>query len=367
MTAIVDWDLAVSTGKRLARPGPEVTKRQAHDVVAELRELAVEADIVVRGFTQLAAPAHTEPVRIVDRPRWIAANVDGFRTLVDPLLDRLLAKRPPSPLTTIVAPKMAGVQVGTMLAYLSQRVLGQYELFLPPGQGAGRLTLVAPNIVEVERELQVDTRDFRMWVCLHEAAHRVQFTANPWLRDHLRTEISAYLDATDLDTAALLSRFKKIAMVIADVARGNRDVTLVEAVQTPEQKQILDRITGVMSLLEGHGEYVMNNVDASVVPTSAEIHRRFDARRQSSRPVDRAIRQLFGLDLKMKQYAEGAVFVDSVVKQVGMTSFNRVWESAETLPTRAEIRDPQAWIARVVGSQPAALDSGEPGGTTSEA
>ncbi|MCU1676625.1 MAG: hypothetical protein JWM93_1383 [Frankiales bacterium] len=346
---LVDWKFAVTTGHKLVRPGPPTTRHDARDTVAQLRTLAIEADLVVRDFTGMDA-GDAEPVRVVDRKRWISANVDGFRFLLEPLLDKLAERRPPSVMTLSLGPKVTGAQIGMILAYLSQRVLGQYEIFLPPGQGAGRLTLVAPNIVEIERELGVNTRDFRMWVCLHEAAHRVQFTANPWLRDHLRNEIDEFLAATDLDPAAMLKRLKSVAAVVGDSIRGNGEVSLVEAVQTPEQKRILERVTAVMSLLEGHGEYVMNNVDAAVVPTSAEIHRKFDARRHQARSADRVIRQLFGLDLKMRQYAEGSAFVEAVVGRVGMADFNTIWQSPQTLPTRAEINDPDAWISRVLGA-----------------
>ncbi|MDQ1726389.1 MAG: hypothetical protein QOK14_434 [Frankiaceae bacterium] len=346
---LVDWKFAVSTGHRLVRPGPPITRHEAREVVEQLRILAVEADHVVRDFTGLDA-GDAEPVRVVDRRRWITANVDGFRFLLEPLLDKLAERRPPGVMTLSLGPMVTGAQVGMILAYLSQRVLGQYEIFLPPGQGSGRLTLVAPNIVEIERELAVDTRDFRLWVCLHEAAHRVQFTANPWLRDHLRSEIDEFLAATDLDPAAMLKRLRSVAGVVGETIRGNSEVSLVEAVQTPEQKRILERVTAVMSLLEGHGEYVMNNVDASVVPSSEDIHRKFDARRHQARAADRVIRQLFGLDMKMRQYAEGSAFVEAVVNRVGMTQFNRVWEGPHTLPTRAEIGDPDAWVSRVLGA-----------------
>jgi coenzyme F420 biosynthesis associated uncharacterized protein len=346
---LVDWKFAVTAGHRLVRPGPPTTRQHAREVVADLRGLAMEADRVVLDFTGLDA-GDAEPVRVVDRKRWISANVDGFRFLLEPLLKKLAERRPPSVTSLSLGPKVTGAQIGMILAYLSQRVLGQYEIFLPPGQGAGRLTLVAPNIVEIERELGVDPHDFRMWVCLHEAAHRVQFTANPWLRDHLRNEIDAFLAATDLDPAAMLKRLRSVATVVGQTVRGNKDANFIEAVQTPEQKAILERVTAVMSLLEGHGEYVMNHVDAAVVPSSEEIHRKFDARRHQARSTDRVIRQLFGLDMKMRQYAEGSTFVSAVVDRVGMDGFNKVWQGPHTLPTRAEITDPDAWIARVLGA-----------------
>ena len=59
------------------------------------------------------------------------------------------------------------------------------------------------------------------------------------------------------------------------------------------------------------------------------------------------MRRLLGIDLKMKQYAEGSKFVQAVVDEAGMTTFNKVWTSPQTLPTRAEFADPQLWLERV--------------------
>jgi coenzyme F420 biosynthesis associated uncharacterized protein len=240
--------------------------------------------------------------------------------------------------------KVTGVQMGSMLAWLSSKVLGQYEVFLPE-EGTGRLVLVAPNIVETERRLAVDPSDFRMWVALHEVTHRTQFTAVPWMHAHVRSEVGALLEASSLDDPAeLVSRLKS---AVTQLPKGG---SIVELLQTPEQKVVLDRVTAFMSLLEGHAEHVMDGVGPSVVPSVAHIRRKFDQRRkEGSGLVDRVLRRLLGLDLKALQYAEGKVFVDTAVRELGMAGFNRVWESPATLPTRQEIREPLAWVARMSG------------------
>ncbi len=356
---LVDWDLAVRTARRLVKPGPVVSPLEAADLVAELRSCAAAAQGHVRSYTGLVADERP-PVAIVDRPGWVQANVDGFRVVLEPLLERLATRRNGSaggPLVSAVGSRVTGVQVGTILAYLASRVLGQYELFLPPGEGSGRLTLVAPNILATERQLDVDPHDFRLWVALHEETHRTQFTAVPWLRDHVRAEMTAYVNASDLDPAAVWARLRAASVAVGDAIRGRGKgqgaVSLIEAVQTPEQLQVMDRLTGVMSLLEGHGDVVMDGVGPAVVPTVSDIRRKFERRRQAAGPVDRAIRRLFGIDLKMRQYADGARFVRGVVAAVGMAGFNAVWTSPETLPDKAEIRDPASWMARVLGSRPA--------------
>lgn len=352
---LIDWDVAVNTGVRLVRPGPQVEFADARHAVTQLRELSVAAQAHVRDFTEMHSLEPAGAAVVVDRPGWIKANVAGFRTVIEPLLDQLgtnrLGSSPAGSLTTAVGSRVTGVQLGAVLSYLAGRVLGQYELFLPPDPDgnapAGRLTLVAPNIVQAERELDVNPDDFRLWVCLHEETHRTQFTSVPWLREYMQDQMREFLLASEIDANAFLDRLRSAGEAVAEVMRGG-DATLIDAFQTTEQSEVLERITAVMTLAEGHGDYVMDAVGPEVVPSVAEIRQRFQRRRESVGRMDRVIRQLLGIELKMRQYAEGSKFVRAVIDEVGMREFNRVWESPQTLPTMAEIREPQAWVRRVV-------------------
>ncbi len=367
---MIDWDVAVSTGTRFARPGPQVSLAEARQTVAELRELSVAVERPVREVTKLQSKVAPGKVAVVDRAGWIRANVDGFRVVLDPLAEQMRQRTPAASaggLVMGVGSRISGAQAGLILSYLSSRVLGQYELFLPPGSGdsgeepVGRLTLVAPNIVMVERELQVNPRDFRRWVCLHEETHRVQFTSVPWLRAYVQDQMSEFLLASDLDPGAILSRLRAAADAVAGAVRGGDGESLVEAIQTPRQKEILARLTALMTLVEGHGDYVMDAVGPQVVPSVAEIREKFNSRRRTAGRVEQTVRRLLGIDLKMKQYAEGSRFVTAVVDEIGMDGFNQIWESPETIPTMAEINDPRAWITRVASAylRPAALPAPE--------
>jgi coenzyme F420 biosynthesis associated uncharacterized protein len=233
-----------------------------------------------------------------------------------------------------------------VLGFLSGKVLGQFEFFDRPG---GQLLLVAPNLVAVERQLKVDPTDFRLWVCLHEVTHRVQFTAVPWLRQHMQDEVTALTDAIDTDPAAIKQRLSGAIGELVKVARGQGDGSgLIAVVATPEQRAILERVTAFMSLVEGHAEYVMNAISPSVIPTQEAIEKRFaHRRRRGGNPFDRLLRRLLGMEAKTRQYIDGSVFVRAVVDRIGVDDFNAIWTSRETLPSKAEIADPQRWIARV--------------------
>jgi coenzyme F420 biosynthesis associated uncharacterized protein len=216
------------------------------------------------------------------------------------------------------------------------------------GAGVGRLTLVAPNIVMIERELGVDPHDFRRWVCLHEETHRVQFTAVPWLRGYVQGMMTEFLLASDLDTGAILERMRSAAGAVAGAVRGgDGESSLIEAIQTPAQRALLDKLTAVMTLVEGHGDYVMDAVGPQVVPTVEDIREKFSQRRGSGGRAEQILRRVLGIDLKMKQYEQGSVFVSTVVAEAGMAGFNKVWTSPETLPSRTEIEHPQEWLERV--------------------
>jgi coenzyme F420 biosynthesis associated uncharacterized protein len=324
--------------------GPVLSPTEAADAVGELRSLAVEAETHVRAFTGLAADEVPPPATVVDRPTWVAGNVEGFRHILAPLLDKLAEKRPAGAVTAVTG-KVAGAQVGVVLAFLGTKVLGQYEPFVDPP----RLTLIAPNIVETERALDVDPHDFRLWVCLHESTHRTQFTAVPWMRAHMESEIAAFIAAADLDPAQMAERLRGMVAAAARAAKGGSRTSLIELLTTPEQRASLARITALMTLLEGHAEHVMDEVGPDVVPSVAQIRQRFDTKRRSSGSgIDRLLRKLLQLDLKMKQYVEGRVFVDEVVRIAGQDGFNQVWASPAHLPTTAEIADPKSWVDRVL-------------------
>jgi len=361
---MIDWNVAASTAVRWVRPGPQVSVAEARKVVAELRQQAAAVAEPVREVTGLPGDDDLGKVAVVDRPGWIRANVDGFRVVFDPLVEHMqeTGKAPqPGSVLTAVGSRVTGMQAGLILAYLASRVLGQYELFLPPDPDApaaqappGRLTLVAPNIVMVERELGVDPSDFRRWVCLHEETHRTQFTSVPWLRPYVQQQMTDFLLASDLDPASILDRLRAAADAVAGAVRGGDGESLIEAMQSQRQREILERLTAVMTLVEGHGDYVMDAVGPAVVPSVEQIRAKFSARRASGNRVEQTIRRILGIDLKMKQYQQGSAFVQTVVTQAGMSSFNRVWTSPQTLPTKDEIANPLRWLERVDGGAEAA-------------
>lgn len=358
----VDWELAVRTAELLAPSGPRTIRNDVDELVAGLHAAADRARGMVAETTRLPEPDDT-PVLAVSRGGWARANTESFAALLGPVLAEA-ARREARPgaagrIGRSTTRATTAVEMGGVLAMLSTRVLGQFDVF----GGSRRLLLVAPNVMATEARMGVEPGDFRLWVCLHEQTHAAQFAAAPWLHEHLRREIRDLAGGLS-EPGALASRLRVaagrlpgvVASAVGGAVRhdGSRDrgpagAGLVDLFQTPEERAATERITAVMSLLEGHADVMMDEVGTDVVPTLPTIRARFEARRDDVRGLDGVLRRLLGLDAKLRQYRDGAAFVRGVVGRAGLDAFNEVWAGPENLPTPEEIADPAAWVSRVRG------------------
>ncbi len=340
----VDWKFAGTVGTQLVRAAPpasDYTRRQAID---DLAEAALASEVPVREVTGLGSDAPVPPARVVDRKEWIRAASDSMRVMTG-------GTESPG---NVVTGRIAGAQTGAVLAFISSGILGQYDPFAegPAGRN-GDLLLVYPNIIAVERQLRLDAKDFRLWVCLHEVTHRVQFTANPWLVEYMSGALGVLTADRGDDVAQVAGRLAEFVKErrrtpVAD-AHDAGVLGVLRAVQSEPQRAALDQLLVLGTLLEGHADYVMDAAGPAVVPSVHLIRRRFDERRQRKQPpLQRLVRALLGVDAKLSQYTRGRAFVDHVVDRVGMARFNAVWTGPETLPLPDEIENPQRWIDRVL-------------------
>ena len=341
----VDWALAARTAAVLMPPGPQVSPAEAHAAVEQLRADAATAQEHVRELTGLGTQLPPRPPDVVDRPTWAAAATAGIVALTDG------ARLPVIPATARkLTATTTGLQAGAVLSYLGSRVLGQYDPFGGPSE-EGRLLLVAPNVVAAQRLLDVPFDEFSLWVCMHVVTHQLQFTAVPWLRSYFAHEVCDFLSAVEDSASGLLERLPEVITSMRRGSGGSGDgrdgPALLELLQGPRQRAVLDRLMALTTLLEGHADYVMDAVGPSVVPSVSTIRARFTERRRGGSVLDRLLRVILGVEAKVRQYAIGAAFTQAVVEAVGMTGFNTVWSSVETLPTRAELTQPDQWVSRV--------------------
>ncbi|GEE00010.1 hypothetical protein nbrc107696_04560 [Gordonia spumicola] len=335
----VDWAFAASVGRRIARPGPRVTRYTMEQARAELTDAAVRAEGPVREVTGLADGLRVPAARVVDRAGWIDAASTSMPAMVSD------SDEP----ATGVGAKLAGLQAGGLLAFLSSAILGQYDPFTVDAETGepGVLLLVAPNIIAVERQLRAAPADFRLWVCLHEVTHRVQFSANPWISGYMRDTVGSLAGGDEDSMTEMLARVTEALR--SGKPREKGMIGVMQLLQSPEQYAAFERMLALGTLLEGHADHVMDAVGPAHVPSVEQIRAGFDARRTAARnPLQRLFRALIGMDAKMAQYVRGKAFVDEVVDTVGMERFNTIWTSPDTLPLMSEIDEPSTWIDRVL-------------------
>jgi coenzyme F420 biosynthesis associated uncharacterized protein len=343
----VDWNFAATFGSKLVRPAPPTTDYTRRQVIEQLADSARRAELPVREVTGLNEGSDVTEARIIDRREWVCAATESMRVMTGGDGEGEDGKS-----SGFLTRRITGAQTGAVLAFVSSGILGQYDPFTANG---GELLLVYPNVIAVERLMRVSPADFRLWVCLHEVTHRVQFRANPWLAEYMSSTLGVLTDEEGQELGAMIGRLNEF---VRDRRNSNGAppqpnsegiVGLMRAVQSEPQRQALDRLLVLGTLLEGHADHVMDAVGPAVVPSVATIRRRFNDRRQRKHsPLQRVIRALLGVDAKMSQYTRGKAVVDDVVDKVGMARFNTVWTSPETLPLPSEVDEPQRWIDRVL-------------------
>jgi coenzyme F420 biosynthesis associated uncharacterized protein len=278
------------------------------------------------------------------RDEWLDANLRGFERLLEPFARKVMSSKSNGAMASIRR-AVLGAQLGSLLGYLGHRVLGQYDMFLPPDDD-GLIYFVGANVAGMERKFRFPLRQFRLWIASHEVTHRIQFGVAPWLRGHLAGLMESYLDSVEIDPGWLAERLRSAAADVKSGKADHRGFGWVFLLMTPDQRDLVRRMQATMSLLEGHATYVMDRVAIDRIPSAGRFKRTVQARR--SRPgMEKAFQRAIGFDVKVRQYDLGQRFVARVIERVGPEGFNRVWEGPESLPTMDEIGHPDGWVARV--------------------
>ncbi|MDU0349150.1 zinc-dependent metalloprotease, partial [Actinomyces sp. MRS3W] len=303
----------------------------------------------ITGLTRQArTAADTTRVLVVDRPGVQRATADFLRAVMQQLPEPQGFM--PGPAGGVVRTVATG-EVAGLLGMLSTRVLGQVlPVGLDDGGGAGaRMLLVAPNVLALQRQRDLDLLDLPAWVALHEAVHVLQLAAAPWLVDYLAGaahDVAAAIVRSPADDGGPAARMARVARQLrAAVASGDGTGFLAGYLGEAERAQ-LDVVVATMALLEGHAVAVLDAVEPARMPS---VHRlRAVMNHVGDGGAGTVLDRLLGLDAKRRQYVDGAAFVRAVVARVGHAGLNAAWAGPGNLPTRAEIARPQAWIERVV-------------------
>ncbi len=344
----IDWELARRVAVRTAKREPYTAPRWRDGLAEDFAEYTERAEELVAAFTGLRSLSGPARGRVTDRVGWIDANLASFQRLLKPLAAKLGSGS--EGMLAPITRRVAGAELGVMLGWMSTRVLGQYDLLIiedekPEDQDI--VYYVAPNVLSLENRYAFEPGQFRLWLALHEVTHRAQFTGVDWMRPHFIGLVESVLDSVEPDPKRIAAAVRR---VVEARRRGEDPLAaggLMGLFASEAQVETLEELAGLMSLLEGHGDVIMDRAGEGLVPSAPRFGRVMRSRRQSVRGFAKVFQRLIGLDAKIKQYAEGEQFIESVEAAGGSALLDRVWEEPENVPGIAEIRNPHDWVSRM--------------------
>ena len=349
MADVVDWDLAERIAVRAAGNEPFADSYLADSLEPDFAELTATAEELVTAETGLRSLAGPARAVVTDRGGWVRANIASFQRLLGPVTDRL-GKRVHGP-SALVMRSASACEVGLLLGWMSGRVLGQYDLLVTADDDAEDQDVVyyvGPNVLAIEKRFGFPPREFRLWLALHEVTHRAQFTGVPWMREHYLSLIDEMLASADLDPVKVAGALKRAVDEIRSGRSPLAEGGIARLLATPEQRDVIDQIGGLMSLLEGHGDITMNRAGIGHVPSADRFAGVLQQRRANANLVQRTIQRLLGLEAKLNQYKQGEEFIEEIERLGGgKDAIAPVWRGPTWLPTLSEIRDPKEWVERV--------------------
>jgi coenzyme F420 biosynthesis associated uncharacterized protein len=344
----IAWDLAERVAARVGGREPLAESYHVDSLERDFAELTAEAEALVAEETGLVSAAGPARARVTDRRGWVRANLASFRRLLKPLTERLGDKMSSNAAAAGVTRTLTGIEVGTLLGWMSTRVLGQYDLLVPENdKGAAPLYFVGPNLVETERRHGFVPDDFSLWVAVHEVTHRFQFEGVPWLRARFLGLVHSYLSSLELDAKGLAQRLGTAARKMISKETPVEERNPIYLLATDEQRDLLDQIQSLMAVVEGHGNYVMDAVGEAVIPSFPRMRHTFQRRRHQTTWFQKILNQAIGLEMKMRQYEVGQQFCETVARLGGRDALAQLWVDPDRFPSMNELREPEKWLSRV--------------------
>jgi coenzyme F420 biosynthesis associated uncharacterized protein len=345
---LVDWSLAERLAIGLGGSGPHWDGTEE-----ELRSESDRAAGLVRHYTGLKPKGRLPAAELVDRAAWARVNLDSFQILSarveEQIEDRIAGSGngKAAGLQRAIVRTATGAEVGLAVGYLSQRVIGQYDVALLGPTRAPRLLFVGPNLSSARARLDVDRDLFLRWIALHETTHAVHFAAVPWLRDHIGGIAEELFEKAALEIKPSEMLAKLARMNPRELVRSVASGELATLLWPEPQRRLVERLTATMTLVEGYAEHVMDAVGDRLDPGYTDLRRALDRDRERRGLLDSIVSKVLGLEMKLAQYRRGKAFADEVVRAHGIRTLNRAWSGPDALPRPEELDSTEEWVNRV--------------------
>ena len=328
-TALLDWDEVARLALGRLREERTSPRRLAAAAAAYNRSAAELRGPLLEAVGGLPEGVTLPDFEALDRARWLEVNVAILRRLMEPLA---LTTRVPETWLSMAGRAGLNRYVALMLEFLGRRVLGQFDpqlLGREPVRSA--LYLVEPNVASWERQAGLPGDDLRRWLILHEMTHAWQFAAHPWLREHIDGQVQELIGLTTRGaTSRGMGRLRALTVGV------------------PSQWDLVRRLQATMTLIEGHGNLVMNLVGRRLLPSFERLEQAYEARSGQRGMWEQLVWRVTGLQMKLEQYRVGERFARTIQERYGMEVLNIAWEGPDTLPRPEELQNPERWHRRVV-------------------
>ena len=331
-----------SAGTMTMPPGPdEVEGFESSVRVAEMR--LTEASGL--------SPSTSTRVEVLGRQAWAEVNLKGSSGIVSRLAQRLGLQIAPAGLPAMgmtsffeaLGPLFMGIQVGFLIGHLSRQSVAQFDLCFPLS-GTSTIHFNIPNIRKVEEELEINPESFRMWLCLHEVAHRMQSTAIGWVAPHLGTLLDRYVDSAEVDPAQLMSKLEGLTDLDQLNNLMSRPEELLPMMMGSQQSANMEQIRVMLAVLEGHADLIATQAGGPLLPEMDRIKEGMTRRRAEKTSAERLLERLLGIDVPPEIYRQGVRFVQQI-NDAG--HLHTLMSGPDTLPNAEEIAEPSKWLTRV--------------------
>ncbi|HXJ64556.1 MAG TPA: zinc-dependent metalloprotease [Actinomycetota bacterium] len=357
----VNWELARQVGMAVAASSGEDPPPGADDL-RSFEETVRAAELHVAQLTGLPQPADVVKVEVVRRAQWVASAIAGLSDLVEPAAARMGQafstmqlqedegeQLPPMAGAVLqqVVPLLLGAQAGTAFGVLAQRALGAHEVPVPR-PGPATLTFVMPNVAAFERDWSLPSVEFRAWTALREVAYRFEF-AGSWVREHLLVLLRDHAANLTVDMHQLMDRLQGLdptnPEALQDLMRQGDDLLAPQL--DDEQRLQLARVQSFLTAARGYAEHVTRVVGRTMLNASDRIEEAVRRGREGE-AGDPVFERLLGVDMPRDRYEQGERFCDAVAELTDEATLARMWDSAESLPSKPELEEPSLWLARIV-------------------